>query len=95
MKLKSFVALGVVFALVGATAAVAGPSRPAGGDPDIWDRAKPPVNSQPRPVTYSVDKIVDVDFAVLKISVRLPGATSRATIEQNGLPIPSRDLRTR
>ena len=95
MKLRCFVALGVAVTLVGATAALAGPARPAGGDPDIWDRAKPPVNSQPRPVTYSAEKLVDIDFAVFRTSVKLPGTTSRATTEQKGLPVSSRSLGTR
>lgn len=75
--------------------ALAGPSRPAGGDPDIWDRAKPPVNSPPRSVTSSAITFVDIDMAVFKVNLKQQGATSRVTIEYKGLPTSSRVFGTR
>jgi phosphate-selective porin len=85
MKLRWLVALAVGFALIWASAVLAGPSTPVGGDPDIWDRAKPPVRSAPRPVSISPGTAVDIDMVVFKASVRQQGALEKVEVDNSRL----------
>jgi len=40
MRMKWLVALAVICTLIWVSGSVAGPSRPQGGDPDIWERSR-------------------------------------------------------
>jgi hypothetical protein len=71
--------------LIWASTVLAGPSTPAGGDPDIWDRAKPPARSAPKAVTNSAIAIVDIDMVVFKASLRQQGASDRAKVNNRRL----------
>ena len=85
MKLGWLVALAVGFTLIWASAVLAGPSIPVGGDPDIWDRAKPPVHSAPRPASVSARTAVDIDMVVFRASLRQQGAFDKAKAENRRL----------
>jgi hypothetical protein len=77
MKLRWLVALAVGFALIWATVAFAGPQTPNGGDPDIWDRAKPPVRSAPRTPSISTRTAVEVDMVLFKVNLKQLGAPDK------------------
>jgi hypothetical protein len=71
MKFKWLVALAVILAIVWVGGVAAGPSRPAGGDPDIWERAKPNNPSGAIKATViQVSASVAMDVIVFKASVK-------------------------
>jgi hypothetical protein len=85
MNLRWPVALAVGFTLVWASVALTGPSHPAGGDPDIWDRAKPPVHSAPKAVVSSAVTVVDIDMVVYKVGLRQQVASDKAKVDNGRL----------
>jgi hypothetical protein len=85
MKLRWYLVLAVGFTLIWASAVLAGPSTPAGGDPDIWDRAKPPVRSAPRPASISANTAIDIDMVVFKASLRRQGALDKVKVDNRRL----------
>jgi len=77
MKFKWLVALVVILAFVWVCTAAAGPRRPAGGDPDIWERAKiNNPNNVPRPMLIQSGTPLVVDFQLVRVNVPRQDAKS-------------------
>jgi hypothetical protein len=90
MRLVWLVALAVILALVVATSVVAGPSRPAGGDPDIWERSRPYTPSfSLRPATVRTEASAVVDLVVFKANLKQQDARDRSGIDRSRLPVVS------
>lgn len=71
MKFKLLVALALILAFVWAGAVMAAPTKPAGGDPDIWERARPnPPSTSIRTVVPQAKVMVTIDVMVFKVSVK-------------------------
>jgi hypothetical protein len=84
MKLKWLVALAVILAFVWASGAMAGPTKPAGGDPDIWERAKPnyPSGAIKTPVMLCGSRVA-INMVVFKASVTQQDAKDISTSEKS------------
>jgi hypothetical protein len=90
MRLVWLVALVVVLALVVATTVVAGPTRPWGGDPDIWERSKPftPTFSVGK-ATFQVEAPAAINLVVFKANLKQQDARDRSGINGSRLPVVS------
>jgi hypothetical protein len=86
MKAIWLVSLAVVFAFVWASAVVAGPKHPMGGDPDIWERARPATTFSSNPGTISSIKSIVVDLVVFKTNLRQQEYRNSATVKGKRLP---------
>ncbi|HVP58505.1 MAG TPA: hypothetical protein VMU02_10430 [bacterium] len=92
MKLAWLVALAVGFTLIWAMVVTAGPWIPTGGDPDIWDRAKPPVHNAPRVVSATAGTAIDIDMVVFKASLIRQDAPNKAKVDNRRLLTLSRPI---
>jgi hypothetical protein len=84
-RLRWLVALAAIITLVLASSVLAGSTRPAGGDPDIWERCK--INTSAHSVknaALQADPPVTIDLVVLKVNVtqREAGDSSKRDISK-------------
>jgi hypothetical protein len=95
MRFTWLVALAVILAFVWVGVAGAAPTKPAGGDPDIWERAK--INNPSgvaKPALIHSETSVVVDLQVFKVGVSRQDVRN-SSIESRMSPLVGRTLTSR
>ena len=92
MRYRWLVALAVILGLIWVTGATAGPRNPAGGDPDIWERARPDGSNASALVNPPTLKPVTINLVVFKANVGQQVVTDSSAIKGKGRPTVSRPV---
>jgi len=86
MKLKWLVALVVIFTCVWVSGTAAAPARPAGGDPDIWERCKARTTCSIATLILDAPVVVSFDLIPQTVETKQQGSSQDAKAKSSDLP---------
>jgi hypothetical protein len=86
MKLKWLVALAVIITFIWVSGAAAGPTRPAGGDPDIWERCKTRPTYPVGSLMLNARVLVSIDLVPQTVNLKQQDTKQEAKAKTSDLP---------
>jgi hypothetical protein len=86
MRLRWLVALAVIFTFVWVSGAAAGPARPVGGDPDIWERCKTRPTYPISSLMLNARVVVSFDLVPQTVNLKQQDAKQDSKIKTSDLP---------